>query len=285
MEIIAGLETTARQIYTGCIGYISPGSKAQFNVAIRTVLIDSKTHRAEYGVGGGIVWDSKTKDEYSECRIKAKILTTKLPEFSLLETMRWTPKDGYYLREEHLDRLEKSATYFGFIMDPEMTRRALKNYSASLLLLPHKIRLLLHRDGKITLEQTRLNNLNPSRPRRIKLSQSPVDSRNPFLYHKTTYRRVYDQANFGISDCDDVLLWNERREITETTIANVIIERDGELITPAVNSGLLPGTARTDLLKQKIIREEVITLDELNPGDSFYLINSVRGWQKAVLIN
>ena len=58
MEIIRELETTPRRIYTGCIGFISPERKAQFNVAIRTVLVDRKEQRAEYGVGGGITWDS-----------------------------------------------------------------------------------------------------------------------------------------------------------------------------------------------------------------------------------
>ena len=58
MEIIAGLEATPRQAYTGALGFLAPGRRAQFSVAIRTLLADVRTGRAEYGVGGGIVWDS-----------------------------------------------------------------------------------------------------------------------------------------------------------------------------------------------------------------------------------
>ncbi len=80
MQIISTLETTPRRIYTGCIGFISP-DRTQFNVAIRTVLIDKQIGQAEYGVGGGIVWDSVSSDEYVECQIKARVLTTNRPDF------------------------------------------------------------------------------------------------------------------------------------------------------------------------------------------------------------
>ena len=63
MRIISELETTPRRIYTGSIGYISQNRKAKFNVAIRTALIDREIQRAEYGIGGGIVWDSTSADE------------------------------------------------------------------------------------------------------------------------------------------------------------------------------------------------------------------------------
>ncbi len=94
MKIIAELETTPRKIYTGGIGYISPNRKAQFNVAIRTALIDRENKTVEYGVGGGIVWDSNSADEYNEALLKARVLTERQVEFSLLETMLWTP-DGW----------------------------------------------------------------------------------------------------------------------------------------------------------------------------------------------
>ncbi len=80
MEIIAAIETTPRNIYTGAIGFIAPGRRARFSVAIRTILIDKTASRAEYGVGGGIVWDSTAEEEYEECLTKAKIiLSPRLP--------------------------------------------------------------------------------------------------------------------------------------------------------------------------------------------------------------
>jgi len=81
MEIISEIETASRKIYTGCIGFVHPNRKAQFNIAIRTVLINRNSSQAEYGVGGGIVWDSNGKEEFKECQIKSRVLTDKRPEF------------------------------------------------------------------------------------------------------------------------------------------------------------------------------------------------------------
>jgi para-aminobenzoate synthetase/4-amino-4-deoxychorismate lyase len=114
MRIISELETTPRRIYTGSLGYIAPNRKATFNVAIRTALIDRTQQTAEYGVGGGIVWDSTDTDEYAEALLKARVLTESLPQFSLLETMLWTPEEGFFLREKHIARLLDSADYFDF---------------------------------------------------------------------------------------------------------------------------------------------------------------------------
>ncbi len=117
MQHIAALESDPRGIYTGCIGYIAPGRRAQFNVAIRTVMIDRSRATAEYGVGGGIVWGSEVEGEYEECQTKARILTERRPKFKLLESILWTPEDGYFLLEEHLTRLGDSAQYFGFFIE------------------------------------------------------------------------------------------------------------------------------------------------------------------------
>ena len=63
MDIIARLECSPRRIYTGTIGFLDPDGRAQFNVAIRTALINRKTDVAEYGIGGGIVADSNAAQE------------------------------------------------------------------------------------------------------------------------------------------------------------------------------------------------------------------------------
>ena len=70
-------------------------------------------------------------------------------------------------------------------------------------------------------------------------------------------------------DCDDVILWNERGEITESCSANVVIDLNGELITPPIECGLLGGTFRSELLAQGQIVERVITIEMLrhaSPG-------------------
>jgi len=85
MEIIRELESSPRRIYTGTIGYLAPGRKAQFNVAIRTLLVDKQKGTVEYGVGGDITWDSQITSEHQECQTKSKIL--------LLETHRIFEKE------------------------------------------------------------------------------------------------------------------------------------------------------------------------------------------------
>lgn len=153
MEIISELETTPRRIYTGSIGYIAPDRKAQFNVAIRTVLIDRKAEQAEYGFGGGIVWDSDSTDEYNECQVKARILTSDRPEFSLLETMLWTSDIGYFLLDYHFKRLLDSAEYFDYNADIERIEESLKVRQLHFLKVHTKFACLYRKKEKLSASQ------------------------------------------------------------------------------------------------------------------------------------
>ncbi len=283
MRIIKELETTPRRIYTGCIGYFTPERRAQFNVAIRTVLVDRAEERGEYDVGGGIVWDSDSGAEYGECQTKARVLTERRPEFSLLETLLWTPGEGYFLLAHHLRRLFASALYFDFPADLNAIDMELCAAARSFPPRPHRVRLLVDRHGSVTVQPFVLAETAPAAPARIKLAVEPVDSSNPFLYHKTTHRQVYERARADCPHCDDVLLCNERGEITETCIANVVVELEGSLFTPPVSSGLLAGTFRDWLLAQGKIKERVITVDEVKQSQKIYLINSIRKWREAIL--
>jgi para-aminobenzoate synthetase / 4-amino-4-deoxychorismate lyase len=152
MEIIAELEDSPRQIYTGSIGYLAPDRTAQFNVAIRTVLINKTQQTAEYGVGGGIVWDSVETDEFEECCTKAKILTQSHPSFELLETLRWTPEKGYFLLDLHLQRLQESAAYFAFKLSLDQVQEQLEAIAQTLPQQAHKVRLRVTKAGHLALE-------------------------------------------------------------------------------------------------------------------------------------
>jgi para-aminobenzoate synthetase/4-amino-4-deoxychorismate lyase len=283
MKIIADLETTPRSIYTGCIGFMAPGRISQFNVAIRTVLIDRDTGDAEYGVGGGILWESESGDEYMECKIKARVLGVRQPRFSLLESMLWTPDDGYFLLHDHLRRLSDSAAYFSIAFDLEQVREKLAELAASHSDSPHKVRLLVAQDGEVSGRSSPLNGSNETRPVRLGLASAPVDSSNPFLYHKTTNRQVYDDARNACSECDDVILWNEKGEITESCVGNIVVLLDGKMVTPNVSCGLLPGTFRARLIDDGKIAEGIVKVGDLTRSKHIFVINSVRKWRKAVL--
>jgi len=282
MQIIDDVEPTPRKLYTGAIGYLAPGRYAQFNVAIRTILVDQRTNAAEYGVGGGIVWDSKPQSEFEECATKAQVLVRRQPEFSLLETLLWTPLGGLFLLDRHLARLQDSAEYFSRQLDTEAIRGALLAATAPLPSQEHKVRLLVAQDGTPQIEVTPLSPL--PMPWRLRLAKSPVNSQDTFLYHKTTHRDVYEQAKRQREDCNDVLLWNERGEITESCIANVALELGGQLYTPPVNSGLLAGTHRAELLEQGKITEKVLQVEELGDATRVILLNSVRKCWDATLL-
>lgn len=278
MEIISGLETLPRRIYTGTIGYFAPQRQAQFNVAIRTVAANRHSGKAEYGVGGGIVWDSRTNLEMEECRTKAKVLFERIPQFSLLETLRWEPGQGYWLLDLHLKRLQESAEYFSFSVDLEEVRRRLLAELKSSEGRSHLVRLLVSEDGEIRITSTVLDPARSASPFRVCLSTVPVDSSNPFLYHKTTHRRIYEDALAAHPGFDDVILLNEKGQITESTIANVLVELEGRLFTPPVECGLLKGVYRQSLLiNRERIKERLLTPEDLEECSRIYLVNSVRG--------
>jgi para-aminobenzoate synthetase/4-amino-4-deoxychorismate lyase len=281
MQIIAELETTPRRIYTGSIGFIAPDRRAQFNVAIRTLLINRESGQAEYGVGGGIVWDSDCDMEQAECRIKARILKKPVDRFSLLETILWTHEGGFLLLEKHLKRLEQSAAYFDYPIDMEHIRQHLMCLSQDLPQSPHKIRLLVSSDGRLTCQAEVLALPMDSSPKRVALARFPVDKSNPFLYHKTTNRRVYEEALSACPGYDDVILYNQDGEVTESTIANVVVDVNGAQVTPPVRCGLLPGTYREWMIEMNLIEEKPITIDQLLESRCVFLINSVRGMYKV----
>jgi para-aminobenzoate synthetase / 4-amino-4-deoxychorismate lyase len=284
MKIIAGLESSPRKIYTGTIGFIAPNRRAQFNVAIRTVLIDKKNGTAEYGVGGGIVWGSTADDEYTECITKARVLTDARPQFSLFETILFTPADGFFLLEEHLSRIKNSAEYFDFSYRESDARRELDSIRQSAT-EPLRVKLVIANDGTCSTHAIPFDIETSSQKVLVRLSDSPIDSQNLFLYHKTTHRKVYDQAQSAAHECDDVILWNEREEITESTIANVVAEFDGVLVTPPIECGLLGGVFRQQLLRDGKIGERIITKSEFLNAHRVFLINSLRKWREVEILN
>jgi para-aminobenzoate synthetase/4-amino-4-deoxychorismate lyase len=119
MAILSELESAPRGVYTGAIGHIPPDGNASFNVAIRTAVVNIAGGRVEFGVGSGIVWDSDAGAEYEECLLKGSVIGQAPVRFELLETLRWTPEEGYFLRDRHVDRLRESADYFDFAFDSE----------------------------------------------------------------------------------------------------------------------------------------------------------------------
>ena len=285
MQLIASLEDSPRGVYCGAVGYLAPSGSgepsANFNVAIRTVVIDAASGTAEYGVGGGITHDSSPEGEYSEVLAKARVLTAIRPAFRLFETLRHTPGEGFHHLREHLQRLSNSARYFGFAFDRDeilaSLDRALHGTDEEV-----RVRLTLARNGAI---ETDVRSLPPASdgPVRLALDDEPVDPSDVWLFHKTTNRDPYDRRRSKRADTDDVILVNVRGEVTESTIANLAARIDGVWVTPPRGSGLLGGTYREVLLREGRLTEQPITVEELMAAEAIALVSSVRGWREGVL--
>jgi para-aminobenzoate synthetase/4-amino-4-deoxychorismate lyase len=115
----------------------------------------------------------------------------------------------------------------------------------------------------------------------VTFAPAPVSSADVFLFHKTTHRTVYEQARATCPGVDEVLLWNERGEVTEFTTSNVVVQMDGQLFTPPMDCGLLAGTLRGELLAQGTVSERVIRGEEVAGAEAVWAVNSVRGWRKC----
>ena len=281
IEIISNLEKSPREVYCGAIGYITPNQEAIFNVPIRTVVVDQKTGNATYGVGGGITWDSTAEGEYHEVLAKASLLEEDRPDFQLLESLLL--QDGeYFLLEEHLTRLKNSAKYFGISVDVENVQITLHDFAKKNSLGASKIRLLSDKNGELTIESQPITQLET--PLMVTLADEPLDKNNPFLYHKTTNRVIYSHFQKKYSHVFDVLLWNEDGELTEFTNGNIVLEIEGILWTPPINSGLLAGTYRERLIKEETIHEKVLTITDLRKSKKVWFINSVRKWLEVQVV-
>jgi len=283
MAIIRDLEEGPRGLYCGAIGFVSPGAEAVFSVAIRTAVLDLTRGAGELGVGSGVTADATAAAEYQECLDKAAFLSRSAEPWQLVETLLWEKGHGYLLLERHLQRLATSAAGLGFACSIDVVARHLRA-AAPQPAGRHKVRLLLASDGRVSSSSAPL----PPRghaaaPARVALTAVSIDAREPLLYHKTTWRPWYDGVLEQHPGCVDVLFCNERGEVTEGTKHNLVVERDGRLVTPPVHCGLLPGTLRQELLESGIVVEQPVSRQELLAARRLWLINSVRGWRRVVL--
>ena len=250
-------------------------------MAIRTVVIDAPSGQAEYGVGGGITWDSSSHGEYEECRAKARVLEVRRERYDLLETLRFEADEGLLFLDRHLERLAGSAEYFGFAYDEGAVRKEL-DAAVESAGGPLRVRLLVSRDGTVRVETA------PAppplgRPVRLAVHPEPVDPADPLRYHKTTLRAPYERVAAAHPWADDVVLVNDRGEAVETTIANLAVRIGGRWWTPPLAAGCLPGVYRGALLADGTLAERPIPVEELGHAEAVAVLSSVRLWWPATL--
>lgn len=276
MEIINRLERSPRGIYTGSIGHIRPGGDFRLNVAIRTIELTS-SHSGRLHIGSGIVADSSPFSEYRECWAKARFLTELKPDFLLFETLLL--ENGRLLRlEAHLGRLRESARFFGWKYDESAICKAVQRAMPDTGKERCRIRLMLDRDGTVETQAHAL----PVLPAQIGfvIAAERTESTDPLLRHKTTARKLYDNALARLKARPavfDALFFNEKGELTEGARSNVFLVKDGAWFTPPIESGLLNGVMRTEVLNTHHVQERKLYREDLINADEVYLSNSLRG--------
>jgi para-aminobenzoate synthetase/4-amino-4-deoxychorismate lyase len=196
---------------------------------------------------------------------------------ALIETMRWSPSRGVRLLDRHLARLAESADYWEVPFDGGAVRDAMARFVSTLSPGLHRLRLRLGHDG--TPSFTSKLFVPERRTWRAIVAAEPVDSSSPFLFHKTERRDVYDRAlaEARSHGADEVLLWNERGELTEGSRTNLVVKLGGEWLTPARECGLLAGVMRAHLLDRRWIREAVIRKEELLAAGRIAVVSALRG--------
>lgn len=279
MELIAELEQSPRGVYCGAIGYFAPDGTARFNVAIRTATITGNS--GVLGIGGGLIADSEATDEYDEALLKARYFAACRRPLELIETLRWSPDEGFVRADLHLSRMARSAVALGLPFDRSQAIATLHE-----AVFPfagkdaRRIRLTLGESGEFACTAAPLG-LAKDRWTFV-ISPQRVASGDRLARHKTDWRELYESEFSRLSSrADEVLFLNERGEVVEGSRTNVFVRRDGMLLTPPLAAGALDGVLRRSLLAEGRCVEATLTLDDLN-GSEVWLGNSLRGLIRAV---
>ncbi|HBS05494.1 MAG TPA: hypothetical protein DEA96_11040 [Leptospiraceae bacterium] len=312
MKIIAEEESEYRGIYTGSIGLIR-SNEVSFNVAIRTAEISRGMLR--YGAGGGITLGSEAGQEWKELHWKVRPVKPEKP--GLIETMALV-HGRIKNRKLHIQRMLRSGRVLRLPCpvfearkdssaspdrdsSPEINRANLTIQIQRLTQYLDQIqnenaigrfRLRLHWQSNGTFSYS----ISRQEPRRkharnslwkIKIAESSMSSRDPWLLHKVDRRKCYNEglAIARDSGYDEDLFFNERNEITEGSITNVFYMMDQRWYTPPIRCGLLAGVQRSRLLSKwgHRISFRPLKKSELETVQRIVLVNSLRGLIEASL--
>lgn len=295
MQIIETLETEARGLYTGSIGYLNPcsgglGFEGIFNVVIRTLSLTPLSdgiYQGVYGVGSGIVIDSDPAAEYRECGWKARFLNELRPDFGIFETLR-VENGRCALLDRHLCRLNTAARALNLPL-PDGCENQIKQYIARLPDGAFRIKALLASDG-ISLSRAVLNRLTDKQ--RVIISPTILPAQNYLRRFKTTCRTVFDQAwqTAETQGAFDSLFFNSDGILLEGGRSNVFVKHRGQWLTPSLDLDILNGIMRQAVLDepQKYLQtnqviETHITQKTLQEAEEIRLSNALRGVFAAAL--
>ena len=260
-----------------------------FNVAIRTLSTTHKQNTYQLGVGGGFTIQSNSDDEWQEMETKLRFIKKLyLANFSLVESLYYF--NQFRSLDQHLSRLQNSASCFSFDIDLKAIKQLLLDYCNVTLTAnaAYKVRLELNQQGQCLFSHQRTPQTLTSGVL-IELCPELIEADNIFWQHKTThastrgfYNAMHDKY-VGKAKNKELIFANKKGHLTEGRFYNLIIKTNGKYITPPISDGLLPGVARRKFIKKHKAIEHSITPNDLYHADQIYLINDVRGLVSATL--
>ena len=288
MKLIAELETTPRGLYCGAIGWLdAPKGDDRcgdfcLSVAIRTLTLGEELgglRPTRLGVGAGIVLDSRTADEFDECRLKARFLTSVAPGFELFETMLAQPDGSVRYLDRHLARLGHSARVLGFAFDGAAALAAIQACMPSSG-VTSRLRLTLAHDGTVRAVAAPLAAL-PDGPVGLRIAERRLPDVNPLAAHKTSLREHYDEGVRAAERAGafDSLFFSASGRVVEGGRSSVFVCRAGRWFTPPLADGVLPGVMRGMILQDPAwnASERSLTIDDLRRADALMVCNALRG--------
>ncbi|NSL21836.1 aminotransferase class IV family protein [Agrobacterium tumefaciens] len=196
-------------------------------------------------------------------------------DLTLRETLRWEP---------HMRRLLRSADALGFRAPVNAVQVLEKKVGGE---SPLCVKLVMNYKGELDIETAEFRPLQEGTVWRIRIAtQTRLDSTDTFYRHKSSRREPYDaaRAEFSAGDADEVLLLNERGELSEGSSTSIFVEMpDGQLLTPPLDSGILPGVLRADLIRQRKARGQALKPEDI-AGRRLFVGNSLHGLIAAELV-
>jgi len=280
MEVISELESTAREVYTGAIGFASPLAGLELSVAIRTFEVASE--RAWLGAGGGITWGSVPAAEYEECLSKARPLIEaagsvldepaeigSAPPAAPSRGRRPDPARGVFetllavdgaplLLDEHLARL---ATSVAELYDESFSAPALEIPAAG----SWRVRVAFRPGVGVEVDYTPASF--PTAP----LEPSILVLPGGLGPHKWLDRDLVAGTEPLILDLSG--------EVLESGRGNVFLVEGETLVTPPTDGRILPGVTRAELMRTKDVLVEPFGLARLRAADEVFVTSSIRGRQ------
>jgi para-aminobenzoate synthetase/4-amino-4-deoxychorismate lyase len=272
LRVIHELESTAREVYTGAIGYASPVAGLELNVAIRT--FEMAEGRIWLGAGGGITWSSDPDREVDECIAKASPLIAaaggRIEEPPRREVNLPRALNGT------ADRPDPALGVFETVLvvdgEPQHLEQHLRRLGA-VLELPElngscRLRLKLI-GGEVTWETAPL----PGEPPEEGFLLSPFLLPGGLGTRKWIDRQLVDSLGPGLP-----LLVDGDGSVLEAAWGNVWAIEGERLITPPADGRILSGLTRARVLElEPEAAEEQLTLDRLRAADGIFLTSALRG--------